>query len=663
MSDTGLGWASLLDSLAPAGCWLKAALFTTYDRTDERLLVEHLLPQLLKLSREPDGEGAERQYFLLELDRRLKQLHDKLVVVSSTAREEPADSDDVGSGAYGWIWRSIRPLTVGRRGKAVQHAKLWMLHWGASESDGSERLELVVSSANLTRSAFRGQLQAAWRVCLELDDRPSEARCRGWGVLPSFLRELSASAEEETRLDPFIDLLARANAPDGVTFVASVPGRHSRQVLSKTPWGLKGLGRNIPTGSGTVKVSVLSPYLGAWSADAFQKWCEALESSPKNCELVWIDKDHPWARADRWLAPKDTLQVLTTLGATLLRLRHEPNAPKGVDRFHDEHRPADDRWSHAKVYALRRRNSRRLLVTSANFSAAAWGSVNGDGLAIENFELGVCVVGATWPFEHLEKFSDLDRAASLAELPVRGSMLLQWARADWDGTIITIECRSADGREVTGAVQVGTDRLQVSEWSFSGDGRLRSAQVPWADAKAPPSFAQLACEGETLNVPVFDARPAPERETSVPPEVDEKLLDEMRDLLLFEQYGGQVPGDEPPTSTGDEVASDPGQELEDGAEAEIAGGSGRADSYAVPAFVLARRHLAVIDNWWDKVASAAKRGIAQFERVVLRRDGELLVEAFRRQAERDSRKEASRGLGATLAAEELALRLKHFPEA
>jgi hypothetical protein len=171
----------------------------------------------------------------------------------------------------------------------------------------------------------------------------------------------------------------------------------------------------------------------------------------------------------------------------------------------------------------------------------------------------------------------------------------------------------------------------------------------------------LACEGETLTVPVFDARPAPERETSVPPEVDEHLLDEMRDLLLFEQYGGQIPGDDPPTSPGDEGAADPGQELDAEAEAEIAG-VGRADSYAIPAFVLARRHLAVIDIWWDRVTSAANRGLAKFERDVLRRDGELLVEAFRRQADRDSRKEASRGLGATLAAEELALRLKHFPE-
>ena len=46
-----------------------------------------------------------------------------------------------------------------------------------------------------------------------------------------------------------------------------------------------------------------------------------------------------------------------------------------------------------------------------------------------------------------------------------------------------------------------------------------------------------------------------------------------------------------------------------------------------------------------------------------RRDGELLVEAFKRQAIATSKKGSAWAIGAKLAAEELALRLKHFPEA
>src|SRR5208282_5407276 len=154
MNSIEFGWKSLLRTDAPDGCALKAALFTTYDKPDERLFAEHILPLFLKLNREPDGEGAERQYFLIELDRRLKQLHNKIVVVSSMARDETANSEDPETGTYGWIWHSIRYLTVGRTIRAVQHAKLWMLHWGIAGENGDEYLELVVSSANLTRSAF-----------------------------------------------------------------------------------------------------------------------------------------------------------------------------------------------------------------------------------------------------------------------------------------------------------------------------------------------------------------------------------------------------------------------------------------------------------------------------------------------------------------------------
>src|SRR5207253_6329733 len=109
------------------------------------LLVEHLLPVLLNLGRDAEGEAAEHQIFLIELHERLKQLHDRLVIVSSTMHEEPEEPGYGESGAYEWIWRSIRHLTVGSRRKAVQHAKLWLLHWGADE-DQPEQLEIVVSS-------------------------------------------------------------------------------------------------------------------------------------------------------------------------------------------------------------------------------------------------------------------------------------------------------------------------------------------------------------------------------------------------------------------------------------------------------------------------------------------------------------------------------------
>jgi Tyrosyl-DNA phosphodiesterase len=653
MTSAEFGWQALLHTDAPSACKLKAALFTTYDRADERLLVEHLLPLFLKLGHEPDGEGAERQYFLLELDRRLKQLHDHLVVVSSTAREEPGDADQGESGAYGWIWRCIRHLTVGSRGKAVQHAKLWLLHWGAAVADGVEYLEIVVSSANLTRAAFKGQLQAAWRARIHLHPQRLEERLKRWGVLPDFLRELAASAGEDGRLDSFVELLARGDRPEGVTFIASVPGTHSRQVLRGTPWGAAGLREITPPGRGTVSGAILCPFVGSWSADALKRWCASFEGLPHRLALVWIDKNHPWAHAAKWILPESTLKTLTELDASLLKLRHEADDPEGTDRFHEEHRPThgDDRWSHSKVYCLRRGNSRRLLVTSANFSPAAWGRQNSDGdLTIENFELGVCVEQAAWPFDDLEPLD----GAFVSELPGRGSAFIMWARAVWDGKTVDVDCRCEPNRELVGALQSGGEWTPIATWTVDADGCFRSARVLWADATRPPLLVQLTCEQETVSVAVFDARPARDREDTIPPEVDKDAAQWMRDELLFEQYGGYVAADaegEALTNGGKDLAEDDGD------------GAGPTDSYTVPAFVLARRHLGVVDNWADQAKRASARGAEEFERRLLLRDGEMLIDAFRRQADRDGKKESAWAIGAKLAAEELTQRLKHFREA
>lgn len=659
MSNAEFGWQSLLHTDVPPACPLQAALFTTYDRADERLLAEHLLPLLLRLSREPDGEGAERQYFLLELDRRLKQLHDRLVVVSSTAREEPGDAGEGESGTYGWIWRSVRHLTVGKRGKAVQHAKLWLLHWGAPHAGGVERLEIAVSSTNLTRAAFKGQLQAAWRACLELRPQHSEARLRRWGVLPEFLRELAAQAGDDARVEPFVRLLARADCPEGVWFIASVPGTHSRQVLRRTPWSAAGLRPIMPSGRGTVSAAVLCPFVGSWGADALQQWCAHFDGSPARLSLVWIDKHHPWApdRRRKWTLPQGTLETLTEVGATLLKLRHEPGDPDGTDRFHEEHRPnADARWSHAKVYALWRGTSRRLLVTSANFSPAAWGRQNAAGeLTIENFELGVCIEQAPWPLNDLEIFDSEQDAATVPELPSRGSALIPWARAEWDGNKVDVECRCDPDRELACALRSGSEWIPIGNWTADADGRLRSAQIPWVDAKHPPLLVQVTCELESVSIPVFDARPLRDRENLIPPEVDENLAQTLRDALLFEQYGGRVA----PDSSGVEPADSAGESGEE----DEGGVPERSDSFSVPAFALARRHLGVVDSWADRVKHTAAGETGALEREWLRRDGELLIEAFERQAERDGMDGPAWALGARLAAEELTLRVKHFREA
>lgn len=649
-SNEKLGWESLLHSDAPEGCALRAALFTTYDRADERLLVENLLPELLKLEHELAGEGAERENFLIELYDRLEKLRGQIVVVSSTLREEAGDDGASGrDGMYGWIWGSIRHLIVGRQNKAVQHAKLWLLHW--VKPDGNEYLEIVVSSANLTRSAFKQQIQAVWRVCIALQSRGSTAQRSNWGVLPKFIRELATSSGDDSRLDGFVELLARAECPQGVSFVASVPGKHTRQVLSRTPWGAAGLREIFPAGRGMVSASVLSPFIGAWSKDALSKWCDHFAGSPNRLSLVWIDKDHLWAQ--NWLLPKKTLDELIEAGATLRHLRYEPNDSKQTDRFHKEHRTVADRWSHAKVYAFKRGNSRRLLLTSANFSKAAWGDEGRNGeLSIENFELGVCIDKAEWPFEGLLEL-DGNNAATRELTMVRSSSLISWAQATWDGKWILVECK-CDG-ELTGEILGNKETLiKIDKWK-NADG-LRTARIRWDEAKRQPSSVLLGCESESLNVAVFDERKLEERESSFPTEVDEDTVQAIRDRLLLERYGGRAATDDEPQA---DLASDDESQIVDAELEEYVGDqAGPSDSYAVGTFVSAREHLETVDNWASLVRQA-KRGSDEFVLKILQRDGGKLMEYFNR-LNRQAECNGKDATGARLAAEELELRLKHF---
>jgi len=651
-----ISWEPLLKTDAPPECTLVRALFTTYDRADERLLVEHALPLFLKLGHEPGGEGAERQYFLIEFDRRLRQMHDRIVVISSNARDEPTEQE-VGDSAYQWIWRSIRHLTVGSRGRAVQHSKLWLLHW--SSPDGPDYLEIVVSSANLTLAALRGQLQAAWRTRIKLKPQRSEARLSGWGILPDFLGELAISAGDPQSLAPFVELLARGECPEGITFVASVPGVHSRAVLRRTPWGAAGLAKIAPAGNGAASVSILTPYVGSWNLETIRRWCSNFDGTPQRLKLVWIEKDHPWQR--HWLLPKNTLRFLFKAGASLVKLGRDPAEQERSDAFHAQHRQADDRWSHAKLYHFRRGNSRRLLVTSANFSMAAWGSEDGKGvLSIENFELGVCVEQAEWPFEQLEKFEDENDIATVADLANRSSPLITWARVAWDGQVIGIECRCQATSELSGELRAGTETTPFAGWKSLDDTEgLYRANIPYRGEWRSPFVIELTCRNECLRILIFDERKLIDRENTILPEVDQGLLQTLSDQLLFEQYGGRIVADDPDTDSADGDINDlvfPGDDDDDTT------GASHSESYAVPAFVLARRHLAVVDIWADAVKDLWKRQADDFRRKLLRRDGELLVEAFRRQAEWDGISGPTGALGAGLAAEEIAIRLKHFPE-
>ena len=592
------------------------------------------------------ADALEQTCFSLELDARLKNLHNRIVVVSSTLREDCVEADTAAAdeGLYPWIWRSIRQLTVGKTGQAVQHAKLWLLNWVHPEQ--GEYLEIVVSSANLTRSAFQGQIQAAWRVCLPLLSKPSKARSSAWGVLPGFVRALADSCGDSTHLTQFSDLLARADCPEGVSFIASVPGTHPPRVR----WGAFGLRSATPSGRGAVKVLISCPFVGAWRTDSLEQWCSQFESTPEQLSLAWIEKDHPWAQF--WLLPAATLTELVAAGSTLLQLTLQPGNDKLSHHFHDEHRSNDLRWSHAKLYAFQRGNSRRLLLTSANFSQAAWGKLDGSGnLAIDNFELGVCIAQAAWPLGQLPEFFTLKNVATHADKLIRGHCLIPWAEASWDGKYIRLECKSQS--VVTGEVLSRKAPLKIARW-LPGSGALMTAQIPWADAKYLPQSVALHCKAETLNVPIFDVREPAARELSFPEEILDSDVQALSDQLLLERYGGKAvtedeTGFDTPVSDDDDALVNNGLY---NPNTVTSGDAASSDCYAVASFVEARQMLDIVDNW-AKLVSQAQLGSSTFMLDGLLRDGALLKAALDRKAS------AKSGMGAVLAAEELALRLRH----
>jgi hypothetical protein len=658
MTGEAFGWESLLLTSAPSTCALRRALLTSYDRPDARFLVEHLLPVLLRLNREPESDGIERQYFFAELTHRLEALHGQLTVVSSMSHTDEVDQD------YPWLWRFVRPLSVGSTGKATQHAKLWMFHW-ATENDDQEYVELVISSANLTLSAFKGQIQGAWRVCLPLAARGSRARRDGWGMLPTFLQELGKACNDAASITWFVELLGRADCPVDARFVASAPGMFSRDALKKTPWGAAGLRVVAPPGKGSIVASVLVPYVGTWSTVGLARWCGAFGGKPSDIKLVWIDRDHPWARSQCWVLPKTTLRVLEQVGCEISHLHFESDeGDDHVARFHAQHRGADVRWSHAKVYQFRRGRSYRLLITSANFSEAAWGRSDGQGgLTIENFELGVCVQGEEWPFGSLGAFADVADIATIEDRPARSASSLTWASATWDGKRVHVECRVAHAKlDVEGSVSAAERRQAILRWKAGAGSNLMTSDIPWLYVTTPPQTVRLTCNDETLLVPVFDTRPRSDRKTTPTPEVAEAYAELMRDELLFEQYGGGADSDSSDLGTDAGqlgLAPDDNVDSGDFDDVELDGDTGVSDSYAVATFEQARRAFEIVDTWATRMDGAGEHSEATRDQRLLREDGEALLGAFERQAVRLAAKGATMVIGPRLATEELRLRLKH----
>lgn len=660
MTNDSFGWDSLLRPLAPSHFTLASGLFTTYDQADERFLAEEFLPSLLRMDRDP----SEFQYFTVDLERRLRQLRDQLVIVSSTAREIGNNSDSQGDhlqSNYAWIWRYLRALRVGHDRHGVQHAKLWMMHWIDPREPSSQMLEIVVSSSNLTRSSFAEQLQGAWRVCLPMWPKSSKERLRNWGLLPAFLEALGKSTGVDgQKIKDFVTLLGYAECPAEITFVASVPGKHSPANLRLTPWGVAGLNA-LRSRSGTLnRISVFSPFVGEWDQSNLSRWCESAGSTPKKLDLIWIDAEHSWAKNQRWILPRSTLDCLRLSKVQLIHLPELDQMHRTVARFHEQHRQGDFRWSHAKLYRIGTGRHQRVLVSSANFSTSAWGHFGKDGsLVIQNFELGVCVHGVQWAFEKLKDFPGDLHPAIVDGYPDRVQAKISWVDARWDGTRLRIECRCDHPENVNATVLASSKSRDLPSklWVESVNRRI-AIDISWTKNDSVPQIVVLNCEDVQIRFQVMDMRPEDQMASADLEEVNARDYEEISDALLLEQYGGAVVEDDPlPTQSDPELTQKARDDGDDLKLQEVALGR---DSYEIGCMSLARLYLGIVDKWSSTWTRCQQPKVGLSTGLIasrVRNDGKLLVDAFGRQAERDEKNEAGSMVCALIAQSELRIRL------
>lgn len=610
---------------------LLGALLTTFDPPDAGVLIESYLPGWLGLQGVCVDEGDDRLRYFAELEDALRRLKGRIAIISSPGTTHVS--------ADGWIWNYIRRHEVGADRQATQHAKLWMFHRAAAQKGGAETLEIVVSSANLTRDGLRGQIQSGWRCVVPLDETGTDERAKSWGCLSAFLGALGRSAgmDRQQSTGPWQALLRRCACPSGVDFVASVPGSHSATTLGRreTAWGVAGL-RTLWTNAAPRQLAIIAPTIGHWSADSFRLWAETAGVSPQRVSLGWIRSEHPWAWGNGWTLDAPSEAALSDAG---VRWREVPVPTHDEDwqsPFCAEHHKRDLRWSHAKLYLLRAGQRRKMLVTSANLSQAAWGKPAGDqGLEIKNFELGVAFSTADSFSDRLHENDYTRHTCDVAYEPDK-ELPIAWLGAEWDGDVLRIACRTRD--KPSGKVEIAAAR----------DTRLHRCDVDWnscepaqatiawpaASQPAPLAVCVRTTGGATRTVAVLDIRSG-EDGGFLCSEFDESQLNDALDELLEERYGYQPLGGGSGTVRKGPFTAD---------------GQPPAGTYSVPAWLDARRRFLLIDNWVKALVEADEQA-----RPFMLDDGRRIQRRWLATARTIS--DRSIASAASIAAEELEMRL------
>ncbi len=585
---------------------VQAALLTTYDPPDATLLVEDLLPRWFQLDREMSSDDAANRFFLAELEVELQRRRGKLAVFSSPAV--------LGPDSQHWIWSHVARHFVGALGSVVQHAKLWLLH--RVDEDGAERLDIHVSSMNLTRSAVREQLQAGFRCLVPLGRTTSRAALRSWGAVVPFLQELGSHAGPAgvVAVEPWLRLLARCRCPVGTTFIASVPGTHRRN-----EWGVRALGDALCLPA-RCEVDILVPTVGVWTKDQIASWARAVGTLPKRIGLAWIPKGHPWAK--RWELPATAFAALKDSGTSLLALGEADGDER--QRLHHRFGAYDERWPHAKVYWFEHGASPRVLVTSANWSPSAWGYPTGKNhLHIKNFELGVLISAPKRPLRTLK---EMTAKAAVVDTVRDIEGTAPWAHATFDGHRLVVQMikEEAAPHQII-VIDAEGQRLRLkTRWKPVDDLLQAVLKRAW---KTGPSVVVLVLRATDHWLSVQDQRgseASQEHPLSRPPGMNEDELKRLRAALLEERYGGKLI---------DEVEPSAGGRL---SNAELKKNAAVGD-YSVWLLDEARRMLVVVDTWARAFAKMQSTDL----RDAIERDGRQLLRLWREEiSERGGRKGA-----------------------
>ena len=337
------------------------------------------------------------------------------------------------------VAHSVFAESTVQHGHGQCHSKLWMLHFKPFSKNAVEKVRLVISSGNATPGSYGGAksrpLCGLWWAdfeCTASTPRQSEFR----DTLQDHVEQLLASRRSggcgtwERAHATWVKMRAAWDCADcspadsmGTMLVSHTPGIYPS---SPTHGGLaKGMSalRNcskqaMQSADEQLDLAIIVHSCSGWSsggdgAARFREWCAVAAPNGGQVRFYWPDR-HDSTVLGSWRTQRagagfqdcklpEWLKVLPIMKLQMRKDVIRENSETGYMctphlMLYVWHEPIK---SPADTPSIR-----RMLLTSANLSAAAWGYSREGALEIRSFELGVCV-RPEFPEYLVEPFGDV----------------------------------------------------------------------------------------------------------------------------------------------------------------------------------------------------------------------------------------------------------------